>query len=272
MIRVAVAQPMVVPGDVDENIRRMAPMVEQAAKQHAHLALFSEAGITGYDLKGVGISAALAADDPRLDRIAEMARRYEVVIANGLHERAGDTLYNSAIAFFPDGRRILQRKHWIIEHEKDNTQTAAADRRREVFEVNGVKLAMLICSDGGMPGVFEELAEQGVDATLHLAAGCGNADWAFRENDMTDPEKREAMLELGGKLAWPRGAAERALTLGLGSAAVNQLGRDDATGYYHPGHSSVVDTNGDVTALLCGKPIIEHAAPSLAVGVIHARG
>ena len=59
-LQVAVAQPLVIPGDVAENIRNLKPLVTNAAKQGAELVVFSECALTGFDLKGVGVKAALA--------------------------------------------------------------------------------------------------------------------------------------------------------------------------------------------------------------------
>ena len=56
---VAIAQPLVSPGDVDGNITRMAPMVAEAARRGAHMVVFSEAGITGLDHDGISGAAAV---------------------------------------------------------------------------------------------------------------------------------------------------------------------------------------------------------------------
>ena len=60
-LRVAVAQPLVTPGDVPKNIQAMQPLVAEAAGRAAQLVMFSECGITGYDLQGVGAGGGLAA-------------------------------------------------------------------------------------------------------------------------------------------------------------------------------------------------------------------
>jgi hypothetical protein len=73
-LAVAVVQPLVVPGDVKGNVDRMQPLIAEAARQGARLAVFSECGITGYDLKGKGAAAAVKLDDPVLSRVAEMAK------------------------------------------------------------------------------------------------------------------------------------------------------------------------------------------------------
>ena len=74
-LKVAVAQPFVIPGDVKRNVQNMQPMVAEAARRGAKLIVFSECGITGYDLKGVGMAAAIPLDDPGLGQVARIAQR-----------------------------------------------------------------------------------------------------------------------------------------------------------------------------------------------------
>ena len=47
-IKIAVAQPYCVPGDIDGNLARMEELLLPLAERGAQLALFSEAGVTGY--------------------------------------------------------------------------------------------------------------------------------------------------------------------------------------------------------------------------------
>jgi len=170
-LKVGIAQPLVVPGDVDGNIRNMEPLVAEAARRGAKLVLFSECGITGYDLKGVAVRAARPLDDPALDRVATMARTHGLVIVAGLHEKRGDKLHNTVVVFFPDGRREVQRKHNIMEPEKKIAAIAPAARGRRTFDVDGFRCAILICSDDGIPGIYDELAAARCDVVLLPTAG-----------------------------------------------------------------------------------------------------
>ncbi len=135
----------------------MEPMVTEAARRDAELVVFSECGITGYDLQGVGARAALALEDPALDQVAAMAKTCNVAIVAGLVERRSDQLHNTAVVFFPDGRRVVQRKHRILSPEKDVAPVVPAERKREIFELQGFRLAIAICSDSAFPGCMRSL-------------------------------------------------------------------------------------------------------------------
>lgn len=268
-LRVALAQPMVVPGDCAENISRMTPLVDAAAKQGSNLIVFSEGAITGYDLKGLGMDAALSADDPLLDRVADMAEMRKLTIVAGLFELADGVMYNSAIAFKPDGSRVVQRKHNIIALELESGRVTKAPRERTLFDVDGFTCAMLICSDSGTPGIFEELADKGCELAILSAAGLGTVDWAFHLADLDDPERRAAYMKSANSVAFPEFSVELAHRLRMALVAVNQCGYDESTGFFHPGHSTLVDCDGRLAALIPGRMICEHVQADLAVGTIH---
>jgi hypothetical protein len=58
------------------------------------------------------------------------------------------------------------------------------------------------------------------------------------------------------------------LQFNLAVAACNQCGWDEATGYFHPGGSSIVDRTGEVTAVIPPRFVFEHLRPDLAVGLV----
>ena len=211
-VSIAVAQPLVTPGDVAANIRAMEPLVAEAARRGAKLVLFSECGVTGYDLKGVGAGRLLSLDDPALDRIAALARTQGVVIVAGLNERAAEKLFNTAVVFFPDGRRVVQRKHNLMPPERQAAPVAAAPRERTMFEVAGLRFAILICSDDGIPGIYAELAAAGCDVVLLPTAGAGSVSLGFQQRELADPERRRKYLEVAASCI-SRDGVERCLEL-----------------------------------------------------------
>jgi predicted amidohydrolase len=272
ILKVAVAQPLVVPGDVAKNLCRMEPLVAQAALQGAGLVLFSECGLTGYDPAEYScLQTALALNDAALHKVAAMALTHRIVIVAGFYERLGEEIYNTAVAFYSDGRRVVQRKHHIVEPELTMSGAKSAPRERVIFEVQGVRCAILICSDSGMEGIYEELAAQGCHVILAPTAGCGLLQHGMSQADLNDPSIHERYLQLAESVCFVRGSVEVALKYGLALVACNQAGWLPELDYFHPGHSSIVDGNGEITALIPGRMIYEHLRPEVAVGCVHAR-
>ena len=264
---VAVVQPLVVPGDVQGNVDRMRPLVAEAARQGARLVVFSECGITGYDLKGKGAATAVKLDDPALGRVGELAKNHCVVIVTGSFERFEGGVHNTAVAFFPDGRRVVQRKHNICEPERRGSNTVPAPRRLVVFEIEGFRCAMVICSDSGLPGIFDELVENKCHAVILITAGAGSTDWGRHQGELAEPEARARFADMAARCLSKEGI-ERSVKLNLAQIACNQMGWVDATDYFHPGGSSIVDSTGEVTGVIPPRFVFEHLRPDLDVGTI----
>jgi predicted amidohydrolase len=270
-LSIAVAQPLVVPGDVAENVRRMAPLVAEAASRGARLICFSECGLTGYDHAGVGVASAIAADDPAIDAVAKMAASYDVAIVVGFYERDGAETYNRAMLVRADGSRVAQRKHAIIDWEAAHTAVRSAPRERAIFDVEGVRSAILICADTGMPGIYEELAAAGVRLVLTPTAGCGETAMGYSLASLAEDEQmRSQWLARQHQVSYPQGSVERSRKYGHATVAVNQAGYEPSAGFFHPGHSSVVDADGRVAALIGGEFAFEHLRPLVAVGTLEA--
>ena len=64
------------------------------------------------------------------------------------------------------------------------------------------------------------------------------------------------------------GEGLRAIKLNLAQIACNQMGWVEATGYFHPGGSSIVDSTGEVTGVIPPRFVFEHLRPDLDVGTI----
>lgn len=269
---VAVAQPLVVPAAIDHNLAMMEPLVHEAARQGAQVVLFSECGVNGYDLDNRSIGVAMSQSDARLDRIASMSMRHRTAIVAGFYENFQGTIHNSALVFFPDGRRVLQRKHNIIEHEKDETPTQPGPRQRVLFEIGGLTCAILICADGGMPNIWEELSAQGCELVLCPTAGLGWMQWGYSQAQVDDEKSRSEYLQKNQTVCYPAHAVERAIQLQMSMAASNQLGLVREMNYYQPGHSVIVDMTGELVAVLPGKFCYDHVRrPEVAVGIVHGR-
>ena len=272
-LAVTVAQPLVHIGHVEANIADMAPMVEAGARDGASLVVFSECGLTGYDKRGIGVGAAIALDDQRLDRVGELARQHDVAVITGLYERADEKIYNTALLVEPTGARQIYRKHQIVGYELNHTPVEAAPRELKTFRLNGLELGVLICADSGAPGIHEELAAHGCDAFIALTAGVGEAEAAFDQSsvDLTDPDTRSRFLDKQAAVCFPRQGLDRALSLDMGLIACNQAGWDAEQGYFQPGHSMIVDHSGELTALIPGQFSPQFLRPRHATGFVTRR-
>jgi len=129
MTRVAVVQAGSVLFDTPQTLEKLRRFAAEAADGGARLAVFPEAFIGGYP-KGVDFGArvgsrspegrewfrryyesAIAVPGPETEAIAEIAARHALHLVVGVIERAGGTLYCTALFFGPDG-------HLLGKHRK----------------------------------------------------------------------------------------------------------------------------------------------------------
>ncbi len=265
-LHVACIQPLAVPGDVPENIRRIEPLMVEAARRGARLILTSEAAITGYDLEGVGQRSAIGVDDSLLEKLGETAHHLGIDLVACLWEKVEGGEHNSALVLHADGRRTLQRKRG-----DSSPGFLAGPRERTLFEVDGIRCAILICSDSGIPGIYEELAGQGVNLILCPTAGMGRLEWAFQQEELADPTRRAEYMAKLEQVCFLKAGLERCLAHGVALACCNQAGVANATGFFHSGHSGIIDRTGELVAVLPGCMVPGHLRPKLIDGIIHGR-
>jgi predicted amidohydrolase len=270
-LRVAVAQPMVIPGDVDGNIQRMIQQISEASTRGAEVIVFSECALTGYDLKGVGAKNAIASDAPALTKLADLARKHNIAIIAGFYEKNAEKVFNSAGVFMPDGRRVIQRKYHVMEDEKKNCGTVPGERKRTLFEINGFKCAILICADTGIPGIYDELEAEKCAAIFAITAGAGRESSGFRQAELSDPERLKKYLDTALACIGPE-SVKTSLRLKIAQVFCNQSGWQPETGYYHPGGSCILDHTGEASAVIPPRFVLEHVKADMAIGTITKNG
>src|SRR5262245_56733327 len=120
-VRVAVVQASPVVFDTPRTLERLRTRVAEAASRGARLIVIPEAFIGGYP-KGLGFGArmghrspegredfrryfdaAVNVPGPETEVLGEAAREHGVFLVVGVVERAGSTLYCTALFFGPDG-------------------------------------------------------------------------------------------------------------------------------------------------------------------------
>jgi hypothetical protein len=115
--------------------------------------------------------------------------------------------------------------------EKAICPVEPGERKRVTFEVDGFRCAMLICSDAGIVGIYDELATERCDAVILLAAGAGNESFGLHQVELAKPEVLDRYSKTALTYVSPEGV-KQSLRLNIAQVAVNQAGHDPATGYF----------------------------------------
>ncbi len=131
------------------------------------LVVLPELAVSGYNFESTGQAQALgeAADGPTARMLSALAAETGAHYVIGIAEAEGDALYNSAILVGPEGLAGCYRKAHLFFHEKDFFVPGESGFR--IFNVNGVKVGLLICFDHMFPEAARTLALAGAQIICH---------------------------------------------------------------------------------------------------------
>lgn len=170
--RLALAQMDCALGDVSENVRRVAELIDGARAQDAQLLVFPELSLSGYSLGALGDDVALAADDPILLALAERAQ--DIDIAVGFVEQGIVHTYNS-VAFLHAGRVAhVQRKTFLPTYGRfDERKHFSPGQSLAAIDTRIGRLGLIICNDAWQPCVPFISVQDG--ARILLIPSCSSA-------------------------------------------------------------------------------------------------
>jgi predicted amidohydrolase len=164
------------PGDREANISRAEKLIRKAAHKGARIICTPESFLDGYSVRLPALSRdafrTLAEEIPsghyfsRLQRVSDECNVYLIA---GLTERAGDTVYNSAVLIGPDGVVLgKHRKNFLWHTEID---WYAAGEGFPAFATEFGRIGMMICSERREPEAVAQLAGNGANIVFCLAGG-----------------------------------------------------------------------------------------------------
>jgi predicted amidohydrolase len=235
-VRVAVCQTFCIDSDRDGNLRHIEYAVEAAAREKAALACFPETAVLGW-VNPDAWELAGPIPGPISDRIAQMARRHNLMIAIGLAEKEGDKLYDSAILIGADGRILLK-------HRKINTLTELLNppytrgRPEDIAVVDTPigRVGMLICADTFIESLVQRAAEASPDLLL--------VPYGWAADTSAWPDHGKALVETVTRTARWAGCPV------VGTDCVGMITHGPWRGKTYGGQSVVADRDGQVLATL----------------------
>lgn len=193
VLRVALAN-LRYPASPDDAVDRVVGAVARAAEERARLVCFAECYVPGY--RGLG-HAPPAPDEAFLERawstIADAAAKHRVAVVLGTERVVGAALYASALVIDRDGTRLGFQDKVQIDPSEEGTYRAATTGRR-VFDVDGLRLGVVICHEGWRyPETVRFAARRGAQVVfhphLHEAEPGGHAPSRFADPANTFHEK-----------------------------------------------------------------------------------
>jgi len=174
---IAAAQTVPTRGDVEANVESHIRLVHAAAAERAHLLVFPELSLTGYELE-LARELAFSERDPRLDRLVALASSVGMTLIVGAPVRIGPRLHIGAFMLSPDGSVGLYTKQHLGVFSIDASPNGVvpppeatvfeSGDRNPLIRVDGQSAAVAVCADTGRPSHPDTAAQRG--AKVYLAS------------------------------------------------------------------------------------------------------
>ncbi len=131
-------------GDFDGNLAKLVKGLERAQRERVEVLCFPECFLTGYpDTEELARKHAFAADAPQVLKVLDRTGRFDATFIVGFNELRGKDLYNTAL--------VARKGHLLGTYSKCSAYMPFHKQGRDfpVFDRDGVKFGVVICSDGG---------------------------------------------------------------------------------------------------------------------------
>lgn len=163
-MRIAAVQMDFTIADIDGNLRRMIEKVRETRLGGAELTIFPECALTGYCFTTIDEARPYAETIPGPSVAAMSAVCAELggFVVFGMLEKDGDRIFNALALVGAKGLVGSYRKIHLPYLGVDK-YTDFGDRPFAVHEINGVRIGMNICYDGGFPEPARCLTLAGAD-------------------------------------------------------------------------------------------------------------
>jgi N-carbamoylputrescine amidase len=164
--------------DIEDNIRRGARALEQAAQKGAGLIAFAELAFTPFYPQKPAESAvsdlAESIPGPTTELFSGLAKKHQVVTVLNFFERDGDKTYDSSPVIDADGTILgVTRMLHIIEADCFHEQGyySPGDGKCLVYDTTVGKIGVAICYDRHFPEYMRVLGLQGAELVVVPQAG-----------------------------------------------------------------------------------------------------
>jgi predicted amidohydrolase len=163
-MKLAVCQMPDVQGDVARTTDLMHAFTADATRQGAGLVCFPEAFLQGYDLDPSHVArTAMEVHSSAFNHVLTQLTALDPVIVFGWLERDGDRCYNAAVAIEHGQILARYRKAHLLPAEQS---VFAAGHECPVFDVHGIRVAILICHDLTDATTVRQAAVAGTEVLL----------------------------------------------------------------------------------------------------------
>lgn len=163
-MRVALWQGPSPAGDAASALRTLEAALQAAAAMGARVLVAPEVFLPGYNHPRIA-DLAEPGDGPSMQALAAFCRKAGCGLVAGFAERDGARLYNTAIALDAKGQQIARYRKIQLYGPREKALYTPGDSYA-IFDLGGLRTALLICYDIEFAPHVAALAAQGVQLIL----------------------------------------------------------------------------------------------------------
>lgn len=170
-MKYAVYQMDITAADPEKNRHKVKEWLEAVvAKERPDIAVLPEMWTTAYTLSQLE-ELADCDGEPTVGFLQQMAKEYRIdIIGGSVANRKEDGFYNTALVVDRNGTLVYQYdKIHLVPMLDEPRYLTGGKNRAAVFELNGVKMGLIICYDLRFPELARKLALAGAQV-LHVVA------------------------------------------------------------------------------------------------------
>lgn len=165
-MKLALLQPLPSAGDENAALDRLETALSEVATKGASLLLAPELMLPGYNQPALHARLAQPVGGAWDQALSAMARRHGVALVVGRAEREADTLFNTALAFGPDGALLARHRKRLLYGPMEKSVFAPGAAGVATFDLNGQRFGLLICYEIEFPECARALSRAGAGVIL----------------------------------------------------------------------------------------------------------
>lgn len=170
-MKYSICQMEVIPGKPDANREKVTAWMEEVvSSEKPDTVVLPEMWTTGYTLPELPQYADIDGE-PTSTFLCDLAKKHEVNIVGGsFANKKDEKIYNSSIVINRSGMVVYRYdKIHLVPMLDEPAYLAGGENHAEVFELEGVKMGLIICYDLRFPELMRKLALEGAQV-VHVVA------------------------------------------------------------------------------------------------------
>lgn len=161
--------------DKDANLRRVEPMIREAATNGAKIVCTTECFLDGYAIadKSIPLEQYRALGEPIPDgkyfqHLAALAKELKIHLIAGMTEADGEARFNTSVLLGPDGALIGKYRKQKLQHELVRNTPGT---NSPIFTTPYGRVGIMICADRTEASIVQRFCTAGADFLICPSGG-----------------------------------------------------------------------------------------------------